>query len=270
MKKFFKVFLPILVAVPLLYVGAFYFLQEKLIFKAVPLPDNYTYTFEVPFQEVFLSPKDGVSINALHFTTKNPKGIVVYYHGQGGNLAKRWDSVSRKFIDAGYDFFIMDYRTFGKSRGELTQETLLSDACFVYDHCKELFDEKNIIVYGCSLGTGVASYVSSKNSPKQVVLESPYRSMVELATYTASYLPKIAIPHILKYPMRTDQWIHDITSPLLILHGTHDTTIPYYMGKALYDMTHKLLSVEMLTVEAIGHNDIAAHPETLESLQSYL
>ena len=94
--------------VPLLYIGAFYFLQEKLIFKAIPLSQDYVYDYNVPFKEVFLVPEEGVRLNALHFKTENPKGMVVYYHGQGGNLSKRWDKVSRKFTDAGYDFFIMD------------------------------------------------------------------------------------------------------------------------------------------------------------------
>lgn len=271
MKKYFKWLVPSILLVPILYVTAFYFLQEKLIFKAVPLDRQYQYKYEVPFKEVFLHPQPGVEINALHFLAENPKGIVVYYHGQGGNLSKRWDKVSRKFVNAGYDFFIMDYRTFGKSTGPLSQEGLLSDASFIYEHCSKLFSEDKIIVYGCSLGSGVASFVGSKHNPKKVVLESPYSSMVDLAQFTASYLPKFVIPLILKYPLRSDLWIENISSPLLIIHGTDDKTIPYAMGHALYQKSSQFPgAVELRTIEQADHHEVASHPHALESLNTHL
>ncbi|PCI77294.1 alpha/beta hydrolase [Candidatus Aerophobetes bacterium] len=271
MKKLYKIFLPILIVIPVFYITAFYFFQEKLIFKAVKLQHEHVYNYNVPFKELFLTPEPGVEINALHFQAKDPKGMVVYYHGQGGNLANRWDKVSRKFTDAGYDFFIMDYRTFGKSTGVLSEKALLDDASYIYKYCMQFFEEKDLIVYGCSLGTGIASFIGATYQPKKVILESPYFSMVQLAQHTASYLPKAVIPLILKYHLRSDLWIEQISSSLLILHGTADKTIPYHMGKKLYEKSSQLPgNVVLTTLEAADHDEIASHPHTLQSLETHL
>ncbi|NNE03974.1 MAG: alpha/beta hydrolase, partial [Eudoraea sp.] len=100
-----------------------YFIQEKLIFLPTKLPVDFEYSFQYPFEEVFLTAEDGAVLNALHFKNKDPKGVILYFHGNAGDLS-RWGQIATYFVKKNYDVVIMDYRTYGKSTGVLSEEAL--------------------------------------------------------------------------------------------------------------------------------------------------
>ena len=172
MKTLKRVFLFILAAAVIVIMGA-YLLQEKFIFLPSKLPQDYVYEFDHDFEELFIETEDGARLNALHFKQENPRGIIVYYHGNAGDLS-RWGKVTSYFLQFNYEVLVMDYRTYGKSTGKLSEKALYSDAQLFYNKAKELFPEGNIIVYGRSLGTAMAAYVASKNKPKKLILETPF------------------------------------------------------------------------------------------------
>lgn len=153
--------------------ASLYFLQEKLIFLPTPLEQEYVFKFEHDFEEVFLSAADGAVINALHFKANDPKGIVLYFHGNAGNLS-RWGEITGFFVDLDYDVFVMDYRTYGKSTGDLSEQVLYDDAQMCYDHVLKHYKASDISIYGRSLGTGMATFLASKNEARQLILETPF------------------------------------------------------------------------------------------------
>ena len=157
-----------------------YFVQENLLFQKATLPQDHVFSYDEPFEELFIETEKGARINALYFKTFRPKGVVLYFHGRGGNLDDRWGKFSREFTRRGYDFFIMDYRGFGKSTGKLTEKALCSDATKCYEYLQDIYPESQIVVYGRSLGTGIATFVASHKNPKMLVLESPYFSILDL------------------------------------------------------------------------------------------
>ena len=148
--------------------ASLFFFQEKLIFRPITLPQDFVYNFSNPFEELFLKAEDGAVINALHFKKENPKGIILYFHGNAGNLA-RWGKITEFFVEKDYDVLVMDYRTYGKSTGKLSEQALYSDAQMCYNYVLKQYEESEIIVYGRSLGTGMATYLASNNNPKQLI-----------------------------------------------------------------------------------------------------
>jgi len=207
-----------------------YFFQEKLIFLPTPLSQDYTFEFSHSFEELYLKSDDGAMINALHFKNDNPKGIILYFHGNSGNLS-RWGEVTEFFVEKNYDVFVMDYRTYGKSTGKISELAFYKDAQMCYDYVLREYDESEISIYGRSLGTGIATYLASKNKPKQLILEAPFYSLIEVAKYR---FPLIPVSKLLKYEFASYKYIQDISCPIAIFHGTHDTVVPYSSGEKLF------------------------------------
>lgn len=252
MKTLKRVFLFILAAAVIVIMGA-YLLQEKFIFLPSKLPQEYVYEFDHDFEELFIDTEDGARLNALHFKQENPRGIIVYYHGNAGDLS-RWGKVTSYFLQFNYEVLVMDYRTYGKSTGKLSEKALYSDAQLFYDKAKELFPEGNIIVYGRSLGTAMAAYVASKNKPKKLILETPFYDFRKLVQEKVPYLPI----KLLKYDFPVAYFTDDVKCRIVIIHGTDDGVVPFEFGEKLY----KTLPIEQrsfVTVDGGKHNDLINH-----------
>jgi len=155
----------------------FYFFQDKLIFKPEQLPEDFTFQYEnQEVEEYNIQLHDDVLINGLHFKTENPKGVVFYLKGNSKSI-KGWGKFAVDFTLHGWDVIMMDYRGFGKSKGKRTEQAMKDDVLQIYDKIKQKVDEKYIIVYGRSLGTGLATKVASMNNPRMLILACPYFSI---------------------------------------------------------------------------------------------
>ncbi|QVL57039.1 MAG: alpha/beta fold hydrolase [Simkaniaceae bacterium] len=254
----------------LLGVGHVYYHQEDMLFRKAALPDNYAFSFEEPFEELFFETEAGARINALYFTAEKPKGAVIYFHGRGGNLSGNWGRVSKEFTSRGYDLFIMDYRGFGKSRGKLSERALCHDADYCYNYISTRYPENQIVIYGRSLGTGIATYVASHNDPKNLILESPYFSILDLTPRQLPYLPRFLIPMLLKYHFRTDQWIVRVDSPIHIFHGTEDELVPFDSSTRLLKLIKEKRNASLISIENGKHNHLRFHPTYQKVLDQIL
>ena len=235
--------------------GLFYFRQENMIFYPETLPSDFRYKFPARFDEVNLN-VDGAVINALHFKTDAPKGAIIYFHGNAGNL-RGWGEVALDFTRLRYDVFIPDYRGYGKSTGKIQNEAmLLRDAAAAYGYLKAWYPEDRIVIYGRSIGTGIAVYLARENTPRMVILESPMFNMQDLAKYHYPLMPAKLIAALLKYPMRTDLWIGDVSCPVYLFHGTVDDIVPHDSSERLV----KLIKTEnrLITIPGGGHNNLDA------------
>ncbi|MCG6534428.1 MAG: lysophospholipase [Syntrophales bacterium LBB04] len=245
----------------------FYFTQEGMIFYPEVLPRDFKYSFPGSFQEITL-PADGFAINALHFKTEKPKGVVLYFHGNAGNL-NSWGEIAHEFTRLGYDLFIFDYRGFGKSEGKIQNEQMLHrDAAVAYHYLKERYPADKIIFYGRSVGTGIAVYLAKALKPRLLILESPFLSLRDLAKYHYPLMPVTLINVILKYPMRSDLWIPEVSCPVYLFHGTKDDIVPYSASEALL----KLIKTEkkLITIPGGGHNDLSDFGLYHEQLEKIL
>lgn len=240
--------------------------QEKLIFMGTVLPQDYAYGFSTDFEEVFLESPDGeAKLNALHFKIKDPKGVILYYHGNAGQLAD-WGLVMQDFIKRGYDVLLMDYRGYGKSTGAMSEEALYSDAELFYDYVAERYPENKIIVYGRSLGTTFATYVAANNNPSQLFLEAPFYSLNRLASKNFPIFP---VSWVLKYRFPTYKFITDVECPIVIFHGTDDQMINYENSIKLSELV-PADQLRFISIPNGGHNNLVDENGYIEAIDTLL
>ncbi|NNC61676.1 MAG: alpha/beta hydrolase [Eudoraea sp.] len=229
MRKFVKVILGLTAGI-LIVLSMLYYLQEKLIFLPTKLDNQYQYSFEEPFEEFYITRPDGARLNALHFKRDNPRGVILYFHGNAGNL-DRWGEEVLGLVRRNYDLVVMDYRTYGKSSGKLSETALLEDAQAFYDYVAAINDDKRIILYGRSLGTAMASYLSSSNQASMLILETPFYSLLDVAKERFPILP---VDLLMKYPFRTHLYLQDANCPIVILQGDKDRVVPISSALKLF------------------------------------
>lgn len=242
-----------------------YFLQEKLLFFPTELAQDHHYEFEYPFEELFLEPEHEVSINAIHFKVEQPKGVILYFHGNAGDLS-RWGTIAEYFVSKNYDVFIMDYRTYGKSKGKLSEQAFYDDAQYCYTYLLNDYAEHDITLYGRSLGTGIATYIAANNKPKQLVLETPYYSVLDVAKHRFPIFP---VAQVLKYTFPSHKFIINVDCPVTIFHGTDDRVVPYDSAEKLGKVAPQT-KTNFITITGGTHNNLIEFDEYLRGIDRIL
>jgi uncharacterized protein len=253
----------------LIYCGigiALYHLQEKFLFHTAPLPPDFQFKFSIPFKEVNIPMNKTDTLNLIQFFPSDsvPKGVVLYFHGNGGNVI-RYERVVNNFTKQGYEIWIPDYPGYGKTTGKLTEENLYAQAKEVYKLAHSKFSADSIIVYGRSLGCGLASYIAANEDCKRLILETPFYSIPNLFSHYAPIYPTSRMSHF-KFPV--GEYLEEVKEPVTIFHGTSDKIIPYRSSEKL----KKVLKPgdEFITIENGGHNNLNDFPLYHSKLDSVL
>lgn len=249
----------------LMLIAALAFFQEKLIFLPSKLDPEYTYTFQQPFEEINLTTPDGALLNAIHFKTENPNGVVLYFHGNAGDLS-RWGEITSYFTEFNLDVLVMDYRTYGKSTGALSEELLYKDAQLFYDYLAQRYNENQITVYGRSLGSTFAAYVAAKNSPRKLILETPFYSLESVAK---KRFPIVPVGYLIKYEFKTHEFVKDVNCDIYFFHGTNDKVVPYASGEKLYEETPSERK-HFITIPGGKHNNLATFEKYQKEIKGIL
>lgn len=232
-----------------------YLVQERLIFKPEKLKHDFRFEYDIPFEELFFDPAPGVRINGLHFYRPEPKGLILYLHGNTRSI-KGWAKYAKDFYRYDYDVVLVDYRGFGKSTGKRTEKDMLNDMQFVYEKLAEKYAQHHILVYGRSMGSGFAAKIASDNTPRYLILDAPYYSFRKVAERFAPILP---IKYVLRFHLRTDRWIQKVNCHTYIIHGTKDWLIPISHSEKLQRFNpHK---ITLIRIEGGGHNNLPSFHE---------
>lgn len=257
----------ILIGIYAAIVLVYFFLQEKLLFLAGPrLQRKHRFRLASSYEEIYLESHDGSIVHGLHILHPLPKGLILYFHGNTGNLS-RWATVAEEFTTYGYQVLVVDYRGFGKSEGKRSELALYKDAQLFYDHSKTIEEEHRIIVYGRSLGSGLAVKVAAENNPKQLILETPYFNLIEVAGH---HVPFIPIRWVLRYRFRSDRYIKRVGCPIAIFHGTKDLIVPYSSGLKLYEQVKENSDNVMVTIPRGRHSNLNGFPLFREKMRELL
>ena len=263
-----KIWIPLsIIAMYASLLSVMYVLQPKMIFLPTQLPQTYAFSFPNPFDEHFIQVPDA-QIHALSFQHKDiqPEGLVIYFHGNAGCL-DGWGDVYRYFWSYGYDTFIIDYRGYGKSTGTIkSEEQLFDDAQHVYLYIQQKFGDRyknNIVIYGRSIGTGIASRLAQKFPPKLLILETPYYNLPSLVQDIYPFVPKFLV----RFHLANHKYIQKTTYPVHIFHGTSDEIIPYKHGIKLSRLSQ---NITLHTIDSAYHNNIPTHKKYHQILQSIL
>lgn len=201
-------------------------IQSKFIFRPQDLAADHEFVFDRNFEEFHLDLATGEQINALYFPANHDaasKGVILYLHGNSKHI-QHWGHNASDFVDRGYDFFIIDYRGFGKSKGLISEWNMYQDAYTAYKYLATIYKREEIIIYGRSIGTGVASWLASQEDAKMLILETPFYNMEDLLK-TKLRVP--SIPINLRYNFPTHEYLPKIDYPVHMFHGTKDKITPY-------------------------------------------
>lgn len=244
---------------------ALYHLQEWFLFDPIRLPKDFKFQFNEPFEEINIAMNKTDTLNIIRFFPPDsvPRGIVIYFHGNTENV-NRYAKYASNFTKHGYEVLMPDYPTYGKSAGELTEDNMYRQAKEVYKLAHSRFPAAHIIVYGMSLGTGVASYLAAKEDCAQLILETPYYNIPDLFSAYAPVYPTYRMAHF-KFPV--GDYLKEVKEPVTIFHGTADKTIPYRCAAKLKKVLKP--TDEFVTIEDGAHNnlnDFALFHEKLDSI----
>jgi uncharacterized protein len=180
-------------------------------------------------EEIVLTANDGEHVIAWHLPPPAGRPVIVYFHGNGGNLGHRVPRF-KALADAGYGFLALSYRGYGGSSGSPTEAGIMQDAATAYAEAAKRYGDR-LVLWGESLGTAVAVALAADHVAKAVILEAPFTSTLAMAT---NHYPIFPIAWMMKDQFRTDLKIGRITVPVLVMHGERDDVVPIAQGEALY------------------------------------
>ena len=243
-------------------VALLWWTQERLLFHPEKLPLSHRFELGPDVQETWVD-VPGARLNALHLKLPAAAGVVFFLHGNAGSL-QSWFVGVDFYRRANMDLFMIDYRGYGKSSGQIqSQAQLEADVRVAWAQVAPMYAGKRLVVYGRSLGTALAAGLAAEVQPELTVLVSPYISMAALAREHYPWVPSVA----LRYPLRTDLALPQVRGPVLLAHGGQDTLIAASHSERLRALSPQ---AELLLVGGAGHGDIQDFPVYLDRLAAAL
>ena len=235
--------------------------QEGLLFHPQPLPQSHRFTLGADVHETWVD-VPGARLHALHLRLPSPDGVVFFLHGNAGNL-QNWFKADL-YRQANFDLFMIDYRGFGKSSGRIqSQAQLEADVMAAWQQVAPQYAGTKQVIYGRSLGSGLAAGLAAQVQPALTVLVSPYKSMVALAGEHYPWVPAV----LLRYPLRTDVALAQVGGPVLLAHGARDALIPPDHSRAL---AHVAPQARLLILADADHDNIHQSPAYRAALRAVL
>ncbi len=245
--------------------ASYYIFQEFILFK----PDTSTprqYQAKVPeMKTVSFKTNDGLSLKSWYKAPEPGLPVIVYFHGNAGNIERRGPDV-KAYLKAGYGVFLLSYRGYGNNPGRPTEKGLYTDARAAINWLKKKGFKSDCLVYfGESLGTGIATQMALEKPPAAMILQTPFTSITNLASYFYPYLPA---KYLVKHEFNSYIKVPSITVPTLYILAGQDTVIPVAFGQRLYDVANQ---PKVLKLEALADHNTLEHVNeyTLRFLAQY-
>jgi len=237
--NFFTTSILTLVFFYILLVIIVFLFQRNLLYH--PSVDNYlndsTISEPTEIKKVKVTTNDNIELIGWFYNKNIEKfKTILFLHGNAGSLENRTYKLNH-FKDLNVNFLIIAWRGFSGNEGKPNEMGLYEDAESAIKWLKKKgVKEKNIILYGESLGTGVAVEVAQNKNYAGVILESPFTSMVNMGK---KYYPFFPVSLLLKDKFESHKKINNIFVPVLIMHGKVDKIVPYDMGKKMYELANE-------------------------------
>ena len=213
-----------------------YFFQRNLLYH--PNENNYSEDkISVDIKKVKIKTSDNIELLGW-FHEKNLKDYktLVYFHGNAGTLENRIHKINH-FQDMNINFLIIAWRGFSGNKGKPTEQGLYEDGKSAIDWLiKKGVNEENLILYGESLGTGVATHLAQNKNYAGIILETPFTSMIDAAK---TFYPYIPVSILLRDKFENYKKVKNIKLPILIMHGEVDQIVPFSMGKKIYEIANQ-------------------------------
>jgi pimeloyl-ACP methyl ester carboxylesterase len=245
---------------------ALYFLQDYILFRPLSLKRDHKYNFAIPHKDIDIAIDHEDTLNLVQFLSTGTvtRGVVLYFHGNKKNISW-YAKYPPYFTKHGYEVWMIDYPGYGKSLGDFDEQTLYDWSKLVYDFAKRRFPADSIIVYGKSMGTGIATNLASKEKCRRLILETPY---YDFPSVVRQFLFIYPVDWIIHYKLRTYKYLKNVEVPVTIFHGTKDNVIFYRNAKRLQPILKS--TDEFVTIEGGHHNDLFEFGKVTRKLDSLL
>lgn len=230
--------------------------EERFIFIPVPFDGSADWQADgIARQDIFFSSADGTKLHGWYFPHESPRAVVLFSHGNYGNITHRLD-LAQRLHHLGVATFLFDYRGYGRSEGQPKEKGVLADARAARTRLAELagVDESEIVLMGRSLGGGVAVDLAAHDGARGLILQSTFTSIPDVA---AIHYPFFPVRTLMRTQFDSLHKIADYQGPILQSHGNRDRTIPYEQGVQLFAAagTSEGVPREFFTIEGGDHND---------------
>jgi uncharacterized protein len=251
-------------------VGFLWFRQESMLFlPGVPSRQLIATPADIGlrYEALRIPTADGEEIHAWFVPAEHERAVLLFFHGNAGNISHRLDSL-RLFNGLGLSVLIIDYRGYGESSGSPSEHGTAEDARAAWRHLVEqrAIPAERIIVFGRSLGGAVATMLAAEHRPAGLIVESAFRSVPQMAAEIYWFLP---VRHLARIEYPVEETLRAVQAPLLIVHSREDEIIPFRHGEALYAAANQ--PKQLLELSG-GHNDafLRSRHRYVEGLEAFL
>jgi len=244
-----------------------YVLQPGMVFFPTKIISQTPDQWGLSYEDVYLESSNQNKIHGWYLPAKNSNQALLFFHGNGGNISHRGDSL-KIFNRLGLNVLIIDYQGYGKSEGSPGEQEIYDDALVAW---KYLLAEKNfkpgdIIIFGRSLGGAVAAKLAADVNPRALILESTFSSVKDMAKLLLPVMSRLVFS---RYEFNAAQQVTENKAPLLVLHSRDDDIIPFELGEKVYQAGNK----PKIFIEMVGdHNSgfIQSQPAYEQALENFL
>lgn len=217
----------------LFLVGFVYIRQGSMLYYPSREIEATPGNIGLDFKEITLKTKDGINISAWYIPAERERGVLLFCHGNAGNISHRLDSI-RIFHDLNLSVLIFDYRGYGKSKGSPTENGTYLDAESAWDYLVNVRHVKpeKVILFGRSLGSAIAAETAIRRKAGAIIIESGLTSIPDLG---AKFFPHLPVRLISRYHYSTIDKVGMIDIPKLFIHSRQDELIPFEQGIRLFE-----------------------------------
>lgn len=230
-KKLFK-FLFIIFLGLLFFNGWMYTQQPGMVFYPLAELSSTPKDWGLEYEDVELTTSDKVQLHGWYLPVTKSKQVILFFHGNGGNISHRGDSLEI-FHSLGLNVLIIDYRGYGKSEGVMSEQGFYLDAMAAWQYLvnKRGYQPQEIILFGRSLGGAVATQLATQVDEKALIIESTFSSVKDMASMLMPLASKLIF---LRYSFNTEKIINQVASPILLMHSKDDDIVPYELGEKVF------------------------------------
>lgn len=235
-------------------VGGLYVLQRHLLYFPDAARPELGDLAALGVREITLNTIDGLSLLSWYVPPRGGRPVIAYFHGNGGHIGYRAERL-RQFARNGYGVLMAEYRGYGGNPGTPSETGLLADGAAAFDFLGgEGIAPNRLVIYGESLGSGIAVPLAAQRAIAGLILEAPFTSVAEVAQYHYSFIPAAAL---VRDRFDSLAKIGQVKAPILVLHGERDRIVPARFGRALFDAAPE--PKELWIVPEAGHENLVRY-----------
>jgi fermentation-respiration switch protein FrsA (DUF1100 family) len=259
-----------LVACLVLFAVFLRILESRMVFYPVRYPGGYWYPerYGLSLEDCWFLTSDGRRLHGWFMADDDAVATMLWCHGNAGNISDRLDNLARLSAVA-INVFIFDYRGYGRSEGAPSEDGVYADAVAAYDYLltREDVDAGALVLFGRSLGGAVAVDLATKRACAGLILESTFTHAHDMARTMFGPVP---VQWLLRSNFDSLQKIAQVKVPLLMIHGTADTVVPYKLGKKLFSAANQPKA--FYEIAGADHNDtyLVAGSAYFDTLAAFL